>query len=217
MTLEATDDLLRRVLAAPEPERAAALDRLMARLHPKVVVWASTRMSASLKARMEPEDVAQEIAVRLARSLPEFRSGGAEDVRRPFYGWLWTVAENCVRDLVDHAQADKRKATPLWGTFSQTTPSQAANRRESVEAMLRALDLLEPDDRDVIRLVKLQGQSAQEVATLQGKSPNAVRVHLCRALKALAERLRDVGSSAAGPRTAGQETALPGTRSEEAR
>lgn len=214
MTLEATDDLLRRALSATGPERDGAIDRLMTRLHPKLVVWASTRMSSLLKSRMEPEDVAQEIAVRLSRSIGDFRRPEGQDLRRPFYAWLWTVAENCVRDLVAHEQAGKRKASPVWGTYSQTSPSQAVHRRESVEAMLRALDLLEPEDREIIRLIRLQGQSAPEVASLLGKSPNAVRIQLCRALKELSVRLRDVGASLGRSGPAGAETSPPGSRSE---
>jgi RNA polymerase sigma-70 factor (ECF subfamily) len=214
MTLEATDDLLRRVFAAAGPERETALDRLMGRLHPKLVVWASTRMSALLRSRMEPEDVAQEIAARVLRSVGEFRCPAGADVRRPFYAWLWTVAEHGVRDIADREQADKRRPTTIWGTYSQTSPSQAAHRRENVEAMLRALDLLDPADREIIRLVKLQGQTPSEAAALLGKSPNAVRVQLCRALKDLGERLRRVGASLGQTHAPSPETPAPRPRSE---
>ena len=75
---------------------------------------------------------------------------------------------------------------------------QEARGQIAERYMLRALDLLAPEDREIIRLVKLQGQSAGEVGQLLGKSPNAVRIQLCRALKELHAHLKDVHATLSG-------------------
>ena len=153
-----------------------------------LVLWAGTRMSARLKARLEPEDVAQEIMARVLKGLDGFQAAHGDAESRSFHAWLFTVGENCIRDLVSREDALKRRS-PVLQSVSQTSPSQAAYRREQVERMLKALDALEPEERDVIRLIKLQGLTAGEAAPLLDKTPNAVRIQLCRALKALHARL----------------------------
>jgi RNA polymerase sigma factor (sigma-70 family) len=195
MAMDSTDDLVRAALRATDDAVAPARERLLERLTPKLVLWASTRMSALLRSRMEPEDVAQEIAGRVARSMGDFRPPTGDGAERAFYAWLWTVADHCVRDLASREGAQKRHGTPPRDEGSQTSPSHEARRRERVDVVMRALEQLEEDDREVVRLLRLQGLSADEVAALQGRSANAVRIHLCRALKRLARHLTDLGFS----------------------
>ena len=192
--LSDTRDALEGALGTAGPERERSRERLLGRLRPMLVLWAGTRMSPRLKARMEPEDVAQEILTRVLRGLDRFQAGHDGTEMRAFHAWLFTLGENCIRDLVSREEAVKRRPPEPLGV-SQTSPSQAANRREQVDRMLGALDALEPEDRDVIRLLKLQGLSAAEAAPLLHKSPNAVRIQLCRALKALHARLAGPESS----------------------
>jgi RNA polymerase sigma factor (sigma-70 family) len=215
MSMAATDDLLHRALDGLDRERAAARDQLMGRLLPTLVLWASTRMSPMLKSRMEPEDVAQEIVARVLKGLDAFRAAPGAGRDRSFYGWLFTVGEHCIRDLVDHELAQKRRL-PIPLAVSQTSPSQAAYRREGVDRMLRALDGLDAEDREVIRLIKLQGLTPAQVAPLLDKSVNAVRIQLCRALKALQARLTGLGASgpASAPPPAAGERPGPGSRSD---
>lgn len=198
MGLSETHDALRGALGGPSPARDRARDQLLARLRPMLVLWSGTRMSPRLKARMEPEDVAQEIMARVLTGLDGFEAAPGDGGARSFHAWLFTVGENCIRDLVSREDAIKRRP-PAPLSISQTSPSQAAYRREQVERMLQALDALEPEDRDVIRLIKLQGLTAAEAAPLLDKTPNAVRIQLCRALKALHARLAGPdGSTKAG-------------------
>lgn len=198
MGLSETHAALRGALGAPSPAREQAREQLLTRLRPMLVLWAGTRMSPRLKSRLEPEDVAQEILARVLKGLDGFEVAHGEGATRSFHAWLFTVGENCIRDLVSREEALKRRA-PTLVSVSQTSPSQAAYRREQVERMLQALDALEPEDRDVIRLIKLQGLSAGEAAPLLDKTPNAVRIQLCRALKALHARLAGLdGSTSSG-------------------
>ncbi len=200
MGLSETHAALRGALGAPSPAREQARDLLLSRLRPMLVLWAGTRMSPRLKARMEPEDVAQEIMARVLKGLDGFQAAHGEGETRSFHAWLFTVGENCIRDLVSREDAIKRRPPALL-SVSQTSPSQAAYRREQVERMLQALDALEPEDRDVIRLIKLQGLTAGEAAPLLDKTPNAVRIQLCRALKALHALLAGPDGSTKGGET----------------
>ena len=144
-------------------------------------------MSPALRAKVEPEDVAQEVLLAVHKGLDGFEVKGD----RAFFGWLFRVAENRIRDLVDHWSAQKRKL-PAPMTFTQTSPATAADRKERVDVVRRALEDLPDDYREVIRLRRLQELSSAEVARIMERSENAVRVLYCRALKALGQKLHEI-------------------------
>jgi len=182
--LTPTMEGLRRARRGDEQARNA----LLGRLRPRLVLWAETRMSSRLRSRLDSEDVAQEILLSLHRSLDSFTG----DDPRAFRAWLFTVAENRVRDLADCAGALKRR-TPHRRLASQTSPSGVAIRAESVDRLRNALRSLTDDHRRVIRLRRLEERDTEEVARLTGRSANAVRVLYCRAIAALRAEL--VGKS----------------------
>jgi len=164
-----------------DPSAAGAL---LERLRPRLVLWAAGRMSPALRAKVEPEDVAQEVLLAVHKALPTFEGGD----ERAFFGWFFRIAENRIRDLVDHWSAQKRQPVPRM-SFSQTSPSQAAARHEEVGMVVKAIESLPDDYRTVIRLRRLENREIPEVAELMERSPNAVRVLYCRAVKALREIL----------------------------
>jgi len=171
-----TDQDLRAALQGDGEARGELLERL----RPRLVLWASTRMSPALRAGLEPEDAAQEILLALHKSLDQFRGDNAQ----AFRAWLFTVAENRLRDLADHATALKRK--PLSRiSFSQTSPSQAAMRTEMATKVRQALERLSEDYRTVIQLRRFEELDTPVVAEAMNRSPTAVRVLYCRAIQAL--------------------------------
>lgn len=181
VSLAETRQLLDDALNGGDEARGALLERL----RPRVVLWAATRLSPALRAKVEPEDVAQEILLAVHKALDGFESQGG----RSFYAWLFRIGENRIRDLADHHGAKKRQ-TPEPRSFSQTSPSGAVRRLEQVERLRSALDLLPPDYQEVIRLRRLQELDTPQVAEIMDRSENAVRVLYCRALKALAQELK---------------------------
>lgn len=181
MGLTETGQLVRAALDGGREARSALLERL----RPRLVLWAATRMSPALRARVEPEDVAQEVLLAVHRGIDAF------DAREPgaFLAWVFRVGENRIRDLVDHFGAAKRRL-PEPRERTRTSPSSAAARGESLVRLRQALDELPPRYQEVIRLRRIQGLECPQVAEILGRSENAVRVLYCRALKALGERLR---------------------------
>jgi RNA polymerase sigma-70 factor (ECF subfamily) len=177
-----TDQDLRAALRGDDEARG----ELMERLRPRLVLWASTRMSPALRARLDPEDAAQEILLALHKSLDQFRGDSAQ----AFRAWLFTVAGNRLRDLADHANALKRKL-PSRMSFSQTSPSQAATRTEMATRVRQALERLREDYRTVIQLRRFEELDTSDVAKAMERSPNAVRVLYCRAIQALRAEMRE--------------------------
>ena len=176
MSLDQTRELLSGALDGQQ----GAKGELLERVRPRVVLWVASRMSPALRAKIEPEDLAQEILLAVHKSWDGFR--GANE--RSFFAWLFRIAENRIRDQVDHFGARKRQAVPLL-SFSQTSPSTRAARAELVVRIQDALQHLSEDYRKVIQLVRLEERAVADVAELMDRSPNAVRVLYCRALKAM--------------------------------
>ena len=155
-------------------------ERLLERLRPRLILWAATRMSARLRARMTAEDVAQEILLAVHRSMAQFRGDGES----AFRSWLFTIAENRVRDLASEVNALKRR-TPEPRAKSQLSPSGHAMRAEASELLRGALARLSPGHQEVIRLRRFQELETAEIAAVMGRSPTAIRVLYCRAIRAL--------------------------------
>ena len=181
MGLDATQGFLRSALAGSNDSRGDLLEHL----RPRLVLWVAGRLSAALRAQVEPEDVAQDILFAVHRDFAGFKGG--ED--RGFFKWFFTVAENRIRDLADHYGALKRKLPPPL-SFSQTSPSNAAARSEQVQRMMAAVGKLPDVHRQVILLRKIEERPAAEVALILGRTENAIAVLLCRALKELSDLLR---------------------------
>ena len=149
-------------------------------------------MSSALRAEIEPEDLAQEILLGVHGRLDEFDGDSAA----VFYGWVFRIAENRIRDSVDHFAAlrrrrpDARRADARPGDV--TTPSVAAYRAEIVTRVRDAVSLLPEAHRDVVRMHLLEGREIAEIAAATGRTPSGVRVLYCRALRALREKVPEL-------------------------
>lgn len=153
---------------------------LLERLRPRLVLWCASRMSPTLRANIEPEDAAQEILLAIHKDFHSY--SGPPD--RSFFKWVFVVADHKLKDLVDFHGAKKRqKIEPMVG--SQTSPSQAAVRVESIARLHEAIARLPDDYRTVVALYKLESRDVEDVAKIMGRSENAIRVLYCRALKEL--------------------------------
>ena len=181
MGQESTGHLLEATLGGEETAKGDLLERL----RPRLVLWAATRLSPALRTKVDPEDLAQDVLLNVHEGLGTFR--GTE--RRSFFAWVFTIAENRLRDLCDHHGALKRKL-PTPTSLTVTSPSTAAARDEQVTRVHEALARLAPDHQEVIRLRRLQGLPLKEVAEILGRSVNAVSTLYFRAVLALRKELR---------------------------
>lgn len=150
------------------------------------------RMGASLRARMDPEDVLQEVAIQALNSwhtLADENNVGA---------WLVTLARRKVarilRDQVGVAARDPRRErnmkTDLPVADRRTGPVTAADRKDRLALLADAVERLSPSHREVIILSRMEGLPAKEVAKRLGRTENAVHLLLGRALKRLAQELK---------------------------
>ncbi len=150
------------------------------------------RMGPDLRARMDPEDVLQEVAIEAIHSWTSL-----DDPQR-VGAWLVTLAKRKVarllRDQVGVAARDPRRERTMRTSIPlmdrRSGPVTAADRRDRLALFEEALERLPEDYRDVILLSGIEHLPAKEVASRLGRSENAVYLLLGRALKKLRAELR---------------------------
>lgn len=133
----------------------------------------------------EARDVAQEALLRAYRSLARYDTG------RSFRNWLFQIAANEARDRY----RKRSRETAAFGAVAAAapraeSPESGRERGEVRSDILRALSVLSPREREVLVLRDLEELDVRETARTLGCSAIAVRVHLSKARRKLAEVLR---------------------------
>ena len=154
----------------------------------------------TIRARVEPEDLVQEVFLRTLATSAEVPS--AEPGEAPLRRWLDRLARNVVVDVARALRAAKRDRveTPLarsdWSRaglgesripFPGPGPSTRAQGAETERRLVEAYRTLEADHRRVLGLRQFQGLSAAETGRRMGRSEAAVHSLYRRALQAWGE------------------------------
>jgi len=176
----------------------SALEQLC-RVYSERVRWiVRLRMGGEIRSKLESMDLAQDVFISALRDLGNFTYKNEGD----FLRWLSKIAENRLRDHIDKLHANKRDIhkevrfdshrptteNSFVGTVEPidlTTPSAIMSKREDLARLAKALDALKPEYREVIVLTKIDGLSYKEIADRLGKSGDAVRMLVSRAIAAL--------------------------------
>lgn len=195
-------------------ERAArgdeqAWQRLMGEHRARLRRMIAFRLDRRLQGRVDPSDVLQDAYIDATRRLPEY----ARAPSMPFYLWLRFLAsqrltEQHRRHLGAQARDARRDVSLQQGDVPDnsaaelaqllfndaTTPSEAAARIEQSLCVQRALESLEPIDREILLLRHFEQLSNGEAAGVLGLDKSAASKRYVRALT----RLKDALLSAPG-------------------
>ncbi len=127
------------------------------------------------------DDLVQQTMCKALQSRAQLREPSAID------GWLYRILANCLRDFYRRY----REMDEFDHERGPTAESamQAAERADVVTQVRRAVADLPLAQRQVLTLVDLQGASYNEVATALEIPLGTVMSRLCRARRALKERL----------------------------
>ena len=170
-------------------------------------------MGPRLRERVEMSDVVQEALVEVVRQFPQF-TGQNEAA---LVGWLRRLVAQKLADLGRYHSRAKRlgdaHAVPLdapWDgegrpalhahdaagarlldmlALSQTSPSEAASRRELIVLLADALTGIEDQESEVLWLYHAEGLSFESIGERLGLGRKAVRGIWARALKQLKRAL----------------------------
>ncbi len=135
-----------------------------------------------IKRKTAAEDITGEVFLKAWRAISS--CGGKENTFSP---WLYRIAHN---QLVDEIR--KRQRRPSLELDNVETISDSENSVEGYseqQELLKLIDRLPPNQRQVIILKFIEGMDNREIAKIMGKSEGALRVMQMRALAALRKEL----------------------------
>lgn len=156
------------------------------------------RMGNELRGKMQSMDIVQDALFSSFRDLENFTHKNEGD----FLRWLSRIAENKIRDEIrrwrsqgrDHKREQSLSSNnPLtnegvahaYDPKDSATPSRILSKAEDMDKLERAMQKLKPEYREIILLTKIEGLSQIQAGEKMGKSPDAARMLLARALNAL--------------------------------
>jgi RNA polymerase sigma-70 factor (ECF subfamily) len=133
------------------------------------------------------EDLTGEVFTRVVAALPDYRFRGV-----PFRAWLFRIAHNLI---IDHYRKDQARvsvplehAEPLLAEGND--PDIVLEQQLTTEQIRRALETLDPSQREVLVLRFLAGLSLQDVALTLDRTVPSVKSLQYRGLIALRAHLK---------------------------
>ncbi len=138
--------------------------------------------------RANAEDVTQEVCVRLAKAIRNFRGESR------FTTWLYALTINAARDLLRKSSRETVKAE-AWGEHSKLFGDGGAGDEEARAAELwRLVQELPAKQRDAVLLVYGEGLSHGDASDVLGCAETTISWHIHEAkkrLKVLAKRAEE--------------------------
>jgi RNA polymerase sigma-70 factor (ECF subfamily) len=183
------------LLRAARDGSPEALGQLYGRIGGRLLALIRLRMGRDLRARLESRDILQNTLLKSFEHLDQFKGGDGPSLM----AWLARIAENEIRDQADFQHRQRRDVAAAVSLEDSRAPAIAATVRsalsqavlnEEARRLEQALESLDPDHREVIVLRKFEELGYRDVAARMGRSEDACRMLLARAMTALTLKLR---------------------------
>jgi RNA polymerase sigma-70 factor (ECF subfamily) len=171
-------------------ESAMEFDTLYGEFHPRIL-----RYLARLIGPDQAEDVAQEVFVKISRSVGEFRNESQLST------WIYRIATNAALDKVRSAEYRSALRTSSIEGSCESTPAyvviesaevsseRQAIRGEMTECVRALLNQLPESYRTVLILSDMEGMKDREIAEVLDVTVEAAKVRLHRARARLRKSL----------------------------
>jgi RNA polymerase sigma-70 factor (ECF subfamily) len=188
------------LLAAARQGSREALGSALEACRTYLVLVANEELDSNLRAKLGPSDVVQETFVTAQRAFGRFHGRSKEEL----LAWLRQILVNKISETRRHycrsqRRALAREAPPAdltngngspWNQIARDlTPHRHFVSGETAEHISRAMDLLSPDHKEVIRLRNWERLAFDEIGRRMGRSAGAARALWMRALEQLAASL----------------------------
>ena len=123
------------------------------------------------------EDLAQETLVRAYKALPKFKI-----TKKSYLSYLLTIAHNL---LVDYYRSPKPISIEATGIDVPEEIWSKIETKDNIRSLWRAIQQLPSSEQDILYLKYRRGLKISEIASIVGKSENAVKLSLSRTRKKL--------------------------------
>jgi RNA polymerase sigma-70 factor (ECF subfamily) len=178
-----------------------ALQQLLLEYYQHIEASVRSRFNAALAGFVEPEDLIQEVLIKVHRSIGTYH----EHEHGSFEAWLRAITRNCLIDVVRRNQRSKRggqmRRIPLhptaasdsldtiWDWICQDSqlPDWSVRRKEARQALQVCLSQLPRDQCEVVVAHYFEHLDTTEIAARINRTPGAVRELLRRAREQLRE------------------------------
>ena len=184
----ASADLLERAKAGS----ADAVNELYERCAGRLLAYIRLRMGRDLRARLESRDILQATLLKSVEHFEDFEGQHSGSLM----AWLAKIAEHEIRDRADYQHRQRRDAArevPIETDAALPAAARSALSQailtEEAEQLEAALESLTAAHREVILLRKFEELPFGEIARRLGKSEDACRMLLARAMTALTLKL----------------------------
>jgi RNA polymerase sigma-70 factor, ECF subfamily len=160
----------------------------------RLAVLVHYRMSSELRGAVEVDDILQEVFLAAAQDMGNF----TYQFPGSLMAWLSRISDHVIVDAVRYQNRGKRHAGEMLRFRSNSnpagpepvdreTPSQVFARTENMQILLKKLDCLPVEYREMILLAKFEGLTTKEISERVKKSRESVALTLHRALKRFRE------------------------------
>ncbi len=140
------------------------------------------------KNREDAEEVSQDIFIKAYRSLADFRGASK------FSTWLYTIVNTtCITFLrkkrMEVHSLDNEKVFEVADSLDSGMRANMVEQKSRVAMVNNAIEMLNPDDAEVLTLFYKGEQSLEEIAMILGIEANTAKVRLHRARTRLKEKM----------------------------
>lgn len=172
-----------RLMALAQEGDGIAFASLLEQVSQFLRPYLSKRMGAMDQA----EDVLQEILITLHRARHTY------DPSRPFKPWLYAVANSRVMEFWRKHKRREEFESPLFEEQTELAVADEEISQIEVEALEKAMAQLSDSQREIVRLLKIEGHSVKEVAGMLKMSESAVKVAAHRGYRKIFEAFHHGG------------------------
>ena len=172
-----------------------ALNYLYERCAGRLLAFIRLRLGRDLRGRLESRDILQATLLKSLEHVGELRA----DETRSVMAWLARIAEHEIRDCADFHHRQRRDAAREV-VLEEDAPLPALTRSalsrvilgEQAERLEEALESLSFAHREIILLRKFEELSFAEIGERMGKTQDACRMLLARAMTALTLKMSEI-------------------------
>jgi RNA polymerase sigma factor (sigma-70 family) len=174
------NELISRVLKGDQQAYAGLVNR-----YQNYVFTLTLRFT---KNREDAEEVSQDIFIKAYRSLADFRGASK------FSTWLYTIVNTtCITFLrkkrMEVHSLDNEKVFDVADSLDSGMRANQVEQKSRVAMVNNAIEMLNPDDSEVLTLFYKGEQSLEEIAMILGIEANTAKVRLHRARTRLKEKM----------------------------
>ena len=134
-----------------------------------------------LENKSDVEDIIQEVFLKLWQMRYELNNYNSVDALS------LTITKHLCLNRLKVNQRDREDLNGLVLIDKNLSPDEQLEQRESVTQAMRIIDRLPGLQQAVLRMKHIEGLEIDEIATLTGSAPEAVRMNLSRARKKVKE------------------------------